>query len=752
MPLQSDLRQSIPTVAPLNEVSESYPTDLEYSELEFSPTQRLNDPDSEVGVYRASVRGENLTVALKQPPQGRGKTIDKKAFARLMDATVRGDRLDDHPYIVDTIDWGTEPVPWVVTEFLQGGTLEEYVSETSVDQRMWTAFAIADAFATVHRTGYAHFDISPSNIVFKETRKGFWNVPKVIDWDTSRDTRDSDSHIGADESIDHVTPAYQSPEMSKGVGSGYSILQSDVFQLGVVCYELLTGRHPETTDFTAPSQVAELPRQIDSVLKDSYARNPNDRYQSAESLRHELKEVISETITTSQSQTRGGPLSGQQPSSTATSDSRPSSTPRSRAQNNYSNTTAENLRPSSADSEGGHREHRSPDQPNDSHRPPTVEDQKSVDRSGASTQPTEDVGDSSPGRDTELEVIRDDAVWSMYRAGPRRRGYCQQGSLTQQPKRKWCFEGEGWIDAPPVVAGGAIIFGCEDSGVYALDQSTGNELWSYQTDGRVVSTPAATLGDVYVGSRDQNVYCLAAGSGRLSWKYKTDFWVESSPLVLSDRVYVGSNDGSLYELRAGDGRRRWQFDTNDPIGTCAPATDGRVVLVGSDNGNVYAVNIESGQERWRFESDFNIRTTPAITDTHAFLGGPKNRVHAIDINSGETGWTFEADSDVQTSPAVTADTVFVGSHDRHVYALNATDGSVNWKFETEEPVRFSPSVTENTVYVASADDSLYALNTDTGTLRWRFDLEGQVSSAPVVTADSIYLGCGEQLIALEPPA
>lgn len=127
-----------------------------------------------------------------------------------------------------------------------------------------------------------------------------WDVPKVADWGLSKHLLDHSK------SIDGYTPAYSAPEqLDEGYGKADDI--TDVYQLGAVFYELFTGIPPfdaETTgkvirqildeDPTPPSEIADVPDELDTVLLTALSKNKKDRYEDILLLRNALQSVFEE--------------------------------------------------------------------------------------------------------------------------------------------------------------------------------------------------------------------------------------------------------------------------------------------------------------------------------------------------------------------------------------------------------------------------------------------------------------------------
>jgi serine/threonine-protein kinase len=247
-------------------------------------------------VYRGFDPVLNRTVAIKVLlPQMARDTSFVERFRREAQAAARLNQ----PNIVGVYDTGADDgTQYIVMEFIEGRTLAEFMAtgrRPTPVQAAEIAQKICAAIAAAHAQGVIHRDIKPGNVMI--TREG---VIKVMDFGIARvlgpETAPQTSAVLG-------TASYLSPEQAQG---GPVDARTDIYSLGAVLYELLTGRPPFTGDTpvaVAYKQVNEtpavpsslnpdVPARLDAVVMKALSKNPSNRYQTADEFSADLARVI----------------------------------------------------------------------------------------------------------------------------------------------------------------------------------------------------------------------------------------------------------------------------------------------------------------------------------------------------------------------------------------------------------------------------------------------------------------------------
>ena len=244
-------------------------------------------------VWRGHDRVLNRTVAIKTLlPQYARDTGFVSRFRREAQAAARL----NHPGIVSVYDSGDGDSPFIVMQFIEGRTLADFLGSgkhMAPMQAAQVAQGIAEALAAAHTHGVIHRDIKPANVMV--TRDG-----KVMVMDFGIARLISGPETAPQTSAVMGTASYLSPEQAQGQPVD---ARTDIYSLGTVLYEMLTGRPPFTGDSPMaiaykqvnatpppPSSLnADVPSELDAVVMRALSKNPANRYQTAQDFADDLE-------------------------------------------------------------------------------------------------------------------------------------------------------------------------------------------------------------------------------------------------------------------------------------------------------------------------------------------------------------------------------------------------------------------------------------------------------------------------------
>ncbi|MDF3310961.1 Stk1 family PASTA domain-containing Ser/Thr kinase [Rhodococcus sp. T2V] len=211
----------------------------------------------------------------------------------------------NHPAIVAVYDTGEAetdagPLPYIVMEYVDGDTLRDIVRGEGPMAPRRAMEVISDVCAALdfsHRNGIVHRDVKPANVMINRA-----GAVKVMDFGIARAISDASSPMTQTAAV-IGTAQYLSPEQARGEQVD---ARSDVYSLGCVLFEILTGEPPFKGD--SPVAVAyqhvredpqtpsvvnpDIPRELDSVILKAMSKNPANRYQTAADMRSDLVRVL----------------------------------------------------------------------------------------------------------------------------------------------------------------------------------------------------------------------------------------------------------------------------------------------------------------------------------------------------------------------------------------------------------------------------------------------------------------------------
>jgi len=236
----------------------------------------------------------HVTVKVLRP-----EYVSDQDFVRRFRREAQAAASLSHPNIVSIYDVGEEDgIRYIVMEYIQGQSLKELIDDLGrLPVRMAVDYAcqIAHALSKAHKHGIIHRDIKPHNILIGEDGR-----LKVTDFGiaqavTASTVTYSDAFLGS--------VHYFSPEQASG---GQTDEKSDIYSLGIVLYEMLTGKVPYSGDspvsvalkhlqepFPKPREInSQIPIPVERIIRKAVEKNPENRYASAREMTGELSNFL----------------------------------------------------------------------------------------------------------------------------------------------------------------------------------------------------------------------------------------------------------------------------------------------------------------------------------------------------------------------------------------------------------------------------------------------------------------------------
>lgn len=247
-------------------------------------------------VYKAHCRLLNRTVAVKVL---RGDLEGGDEFIERFNTEAQSAAGLTHPNIVSIYDVGEDKgCHYIVMEYIDGITLKEYIKKKGkipCREAAYIAEQICAALEAAHEKNIVHRDIKPHNIMITSD-----NRVKVTDFGIARASTNATMQVG-DSILGSVH--YISPEQARG---GYVDCKSDIYSLGIVLYEMLTGKVPFESD--SPVAVAmkhleerpvppceidpEIPAELQEIVMKAISKETRNRYQTITSMKSDLEAIM----------------------------------------------------------------------------------------------------------------------------------------------------------------------------------------------------------------------------------------------------------------------------------------------------------------------------------------------------------------------------------------------------------------------------------------------------------------------------
>jgi eukaryotic-like serine/threonine-protein kinase len=608
-------------------------------------------------VYRAYDPALDRPVAIKVLGVG----IDRpSALARLRREAISAARLR-HPNIALLYEFEqSDDQALLVMEYIDGPSLRQQLDRGRLapERALRVLEQIASALDYAHGMGIVHRDVKPSNILL-----GPDDHAVLIDFGLADGAEDATltregGLLG--------TPHYMAPEQARGQGAD---ARSDLYALGAVAYELLTGAAPfegRSSAAVVHAQIYELPpppcerdpsvpQAASNVLLRALAKSPHDRYPSAMAFVAALRATLL----------------------------RPQPRPRRRGLALLAGLTLALILAAAAlaSAQRGAR-------PDTQARTPLsgVPLPQRVVWSFASDR----VGGPPPLLiDSTLVVGMLDGTLA--------------GIDLNSGEERWRKASPVGMYGPPAVGPGLVFVGNSEGEVSALSPESGGLIWRTPVVGAVHGAPVFAANTLLVTTAKGYVYLLQPGSGLIVWGRPLDG--ELGQATAAEGLLFVPAGERLYALDAANGMLRWQHELGSTI-TTQPIATGGMVLVGTTRGELYALDA-GGRARWRYRAAGAIEAAPTPFGEQLLLADRSGALTMLAVGDGTVLWNSRLDATPAGSPSVANGRVVVGALDGTLAVFDAGDGALLGSYRLPATPSGSPALGQGLIVVRA--DKIYAL-------------------------------------------
>lgn len=242
-------------------------------------------------VYKARQKSLHRHVALKLlAPERAGDPM----FARRFASEARSLAALNHPHIVGVHDFGEAGgYFYLLMEFVDGVNLRQLIRSRRLtpDEALGIITPVCDALQAAHERGIVHRDVKPENLLIDRNgvvKIADFGIARMMDEQAEEGIHQAAADLSAAHTLATGTPDYAAPEQRSSAPSDH---RADIYSLGVVLYEMITGERPGSGVITPPSRRAAVDMRIDEVLLKALQEEPDQRFRTMAEFRERFEEA-----------------------------------------------------------------------------------------------------------------------------------------------------------------------------------------------------------------------------------------------------------------------------------------------------------------------------------------------------------------------------------------------------------------------------------------------------------------------------
>ena len=304
----------------------------------------------------------------------------------------------------------------------------------------------------------------------------------------------------------------------------------------------------------------------------------------------------------------------------------------------------------------------------------------------------------------------------------------------------WSRPESGPVQGTPALANGTLYAGYLDHRLRAIDAETGDTVWEFKAEDIITASPLVHNGTVYFGAWDRKQYALDAVTGAVIWTYDSTEKIGALSPIDDEIMAVADKGGRIHLLNARTGQNRLVYRT--PKSALAAPVIAHDHVYFAAGGRLYAIDATekevpgqyqfkrvwaqfwlwqvpgvprpAGQQggKWRFSPDgpeSSIVASPAVSNTHLFVGDLDGRLYSVDPLTGVEQWRFQAEGPIYASPVVAGSTVYVATRNGTLYSVDANSGQAQWELTLSEGVTEPIAFAEGKLFVRTTDGTVHAI-------------------------------------------
>jgi serine/threonine protein kinase len=600
----------------------------------------------------------------------------------------------EHPNIVTIHNIGVEnregnSYHYIAMEYLPGGSLRERIGKEKIqlEQALEWMKQLSSALNYAHKRGVVHQDIKPDNVFIAQDgnlKIGDFGLALIATGPAF------DRHAEG-----KGTPAYVSPELCRGENRDH---RSDIYSLGAVFFELLTGERPykassmvemtmKHASAPVPSAVQlrpDIPAALDRSIKLMMAKKPEERLQSLADLLPILEKLLLEMkvvrlgVTLPQASLFGGEA-----------------------------------------------------QPTVAARPTAQAPVETIDCSPAAVQVP------------EKAVEQDKALLVTVSSVEKRERKALDPQKERTLEQLWSFETGGpigWLASPVLNRSRKHLYVSSADGVlYALDLVSGAYAWHFETGSPLLAGVLSLGEEICCPASDGTLYCLSARDGKVIWKFNGASPIVANPVASQDAVLVTAMDGSLKSLSRKDGSVNWVYRCDRAVVSSAEVVD-TVAFVASKDKGLHAIETGKGYRKWIAEFGAPLLSSVLTSTDSVYCASVEGKIMAVEIESGRTTWEYDSGSSFLCKGNLEFTSLNYCSKNGLVYCLDKYKGNLLWQSDASGPVLGGTTSSSGALYVSSRNGVLHSFNLKSGDLNWFTTIPAALETLPLVTSNAVYQG------------